>query len=240
MFGELKSKLDNILLNTYMDKPKFKGNLKSILNTLNENKKLKEYYLLYSQIENKKFDNSESAIEFLEETVSVLKNSKKRLPKSSFNKVIKNNKNYLTEYYNPIYNKLDKLIFNEGVSDIEERVKFKKQLVTHMTKKQTIVSESVNPSILANISTSKYNEKYNSLTESEKKTLHEINSMDSKTFHKNYSKLVVETNQKLEKMINESSDEEMKNKLIQTKNKITKTERNKVSFFKLRELNNNL
>ena len=64
-FGKIKQDINNILFESYSDKDKFKRLFKEFYNILKNNKTIKEYYITYSNIENKKFDDVSDATSYL-------------------------------------------------------------------------------------------------------------------------------------------------------------------------------
>ena len=52
-FGKIKQQINNILFESYSNKDKFKTLFKEFYNILKRNKTIKEYYIVYSNIENK-------------------------------------------------------------------------------------------------------------------------------------------------------------------------------------------
>ena len=57
-FAKYKQNIDSILENSYEDKDKFKKNLSVIMGTMKFSKQLREFFVLYNEIESKKFDNT--------------------------------------------------------------------------------------------------------------------------------------------------------------------------------------
>ena len=57
MFGKSKNKIDSILVNTFSEKPKFKKAFHTLMESLKDNPTNREFFVLYSQIENKSFNS---------------------------------------------------------------------------------------------------------------------------------------------------------------------------------------
>ena len=171
MFGKYKNSITNTLVNNYSKKENFKKSFNSVMSPLKENKIAREFFVLYGEIENKKFEDKTLAEAYLDEVIKTLKNKKSnlRIPETN---------NNISE--NVIYSKLDSLIFNESVKAIETNINNKRDLLEHLTKKEksTQVNKTVATSILSNILTRKFNEKYSSLSEEDKSKLKNLLSLD--------------------------------------------------------------
>ena len=57
MFGKTKNRIDSILVNTFSQKSKFKKAFHTLMESLKDNSTNREFFVLYSQIENKSFDS---------------------------------------------------------------------------------------------------------------------------------------------------------------------------------------
>jgi hypothetical protein len=77
MFGKTKNKIDSILVNTFYDKPKFKKAFHTIMESLKNNQTNREFFVLYSQIENKTCESLKDAEEYLNECIKTIKYKKK-------------------------------------------------------------------------------------------------------------------------------------------------------------------
>ena len=73
MFGKTKNRIDSILVNTFSQKPKFKKAFHNLMESLKDNSTDREFFVLYSQIENKTFDKVKDAEEYLNESIKTLK-----------------------------------------------------------------------------------------------------------------------------------------------------------------------
>ena len=79
MFGIVKNKLDSILVESFNDKVKFKKIFHESMTALKTNKTSREFFVVYSQLENKKISDPNKAEDYLNETISFLKENKKNL-----------------------------------------------------------------------------------------------------------------------------------------------------------------
>ena len=79
MFGKYKHSITNTLVENYANKENFKKSFKGVMSPLKENKTAREFFVLYGEIENKRFDDKKLAESYLDEVISVLKSKKKNL-----------------------------------------------------------------------------------------------------------------------------------------------------------------
>ena len=242
MFGKTKNRIDSILVNTFSQKPKFKKAFHNLMESLKDNSTNREFFVLYSQIENKTFDKVKDAEEYLNESIKTLKSKKSKINLKPINTSIKKYKDYVGNKTNTLYESIDTLVFNENVLDIEKRIEAKKVLLKKLqTKKPKFVTENkVSTSLLINLSTKNFNKKYDTLTENDKIKFKTLMNKDINRLENEIDTLVEEVSGKLDKLMSESTDKTLLDKLQQTKEKILETKKNKVSFYKIKELNKTL
>lgn len=239
MFGKTKNKIDSILVNTFYDKPKFKKAFHTIMESLKNNQTNREFFVLYSQIENKTCESLKDAEEYLNECIKTLKSKKNKVNLTNVKNSINQYKTYIGEGVNKLYDNIDVLVFSESVLSIEKRVEAKKELLKNLQlKKNKFISEAKVPtSLLINLSTKNFNKKYKNLTEDEKLQLKSLLSKNTEEFKTEFKGLVEEVSTKLDKLISETKDSKLLDKLKHTKQKVCETVMDKVSYQKIKELN---
>lgn len=239
MFGKTKNKIDSILVNTFSEKPKFKKAFNTLMESLRDNHTNREFFVMYSQIENKNCDSLNEAEEFLNEAIKTLKSKKNKINLSNVKNSIQKYKSYVGGKTNELYEHIDTLVFNESILGIEKRIEAKKSLLKKLqNKKNKVFSENLVPtSLLINLSSKNFNKKYESLSESEKKKFKTLLNKDKKELKEDFENLVEEVSNKLEKLISETKDNKLLGKLKETKQKIQESGVDKVSYFKIKELN---
>jgi hypothetical protein len=161
-FGKIKQDINNILFESYSDKDKFKRLFKEFYNILKNNKTIKEYYVTYSNIENKKFDDVSDATTYLNESIDYLKSLENDFSIThDFILKYKSDKVYVKE---TLLENIDILIRDTKSNLIEGRMNAKKYLVSHLLTQKS-VSENVVEGILpikvyTNLIAKKFNNKY--------------------------------------------------------------------------------
>jgi len=112
-------------------------------------------------------------------------------------------------------------------------------LIAHLSRIPPIqLKDSKVPnSLLINIATKKFNEKFNGLSSGDKKKFQNLYSQDESSLSEEYKKNINETLNKLDKLIGDTSDNDLIIKLKETKHKINEGTFSKNSLLKIKELN---
>jgi hypothetical protein len=241
-FGVIKTKLLNKLTESYSNENK--SEIKSILKEIKENKDFKEMYLFYEEIENKHISDKETAKLYVEGLSTILIQSKENLNVfcESLNKKLDN-----TEVVtNDIYDALDTLTESDKLSNIEKKVIAKKKLVDHLISKKE-VNESKDSTLVPNetllnaVLANNFNVLYsNTLSESQKEELKNILSIPYDELLTKTSELKESVLSKVDTLLIESNDNELKNKLDSVKKEVNGMSPSKYNYYRLTELKNGL
>jgi hypothetical protein len=244
-FGIIKTKMLNKLTESYANENK--SEIKSILKEIKENKEFKEMYLFYEEIENKYFDDKETAKLYVEGL-----NTYFGQPMGNWNDLnvfcesLHNKLGDIEIETNELYESLDMLSEKDSLSNIEKKVIAKKKLVEHLTTKKEITKSKEtslvpNETLLNAVLASNFNVLYsNTLSESQKEELKNILSIS-------YDDLITKSNElsesilsKVDSLLIESSDNELKIKLDNVKKEVSGMSPSKYNYYRLTELKNGL
>ena len=239
-FAKYKQNIDSILENSYEDKDKFKKNLSVIMGAMKFSQSLREFFVLYNEIESKKFENTNSSRDYITEAIKHLKENKSGLNDvvNLLDKVIENRKELCVESTNIIYHNIDTMVFGGGVLNLEETIKSRNFLTESMVgeNKKAIVMEA-DSKILSQVISKKYQEEYGtSLNESERSILKNTLVMTEDTLNAEYDNVKGIALNTLNNMINESKDETLSAKLTEVKNEILTLKKSKSSYIRVRGL----
>lgn len=240
-FGELKTKIVTKLTESYTT-----GNMsefKDIFNAVKKNKDFRDLYLFYEEMENKTLSSKESAKQYIEEMVTLLK------PKfDSINGIGKHLKNKVKDVEiseNEIYSAIDQLLENETLFNIDKKIDARNKLVEHLVSVKEQIDEdvpnsTVNESILNAVLVGNFNAFYNkTLTESDKTELNKILTLNDEQLKIEFTELKESLETKIGRLITEdTASTELKEKLVETKKELTKMKPTKLNFYKLKELKN--
>jgi len=231
MFGKYKQAIFNTLANSYSNKKLFKESFNKTMDSLKDDKVLREFFVAYGNIEGKSFTDNARAEKYLNEIVSVLKDKKSQL-----------NYNNLEESTNNVYKNLDTLIFKSNVGNIDNVIDAKESLIEHMTRevKDSTIDKAVSSTIFNHIATKKYNEKYSTLSEEDRTKLKQFLSMNESEIKEYTNNLKGETLAKLNTIKEDTDKTDMKEKIQSVMEGVTKSGSDLISIVKMENLNKSL
>ena len=224
-FGQIKTYVDNQLVESYSDKKNFKKFLVGFKQDILENKNIAKLYSLYEELSTPQGLSECDAIEFVNEGIDLIQklNENISLPNQKFGTT--NN-----------YKIIDSLVYNS--TSIKERVENKKELVKVLTQDKTITRESVNIPIssMVKIANQTIKNFIQTLDETSKKELESIISEDTKSLKIKFNSLKEDAAIKLNALIEKESNQETKSKISETIVKIQNEKFDQLSYFKLKKL----
>lgn len=226
-FGKVKTLIENRLIETYQNQDDFKKLLREFKHNILENKNLSKIYSLYDQLSTPQGLSESDAKEFIIEGISLIQNllSKIKLPTT------------ITEIKDNSYEDIDTLVYNSKIN-LKERVEAKKNIVGILTSNKTSVKESINLPIksMVSIANQTLNNFLTSMNESARKEFMNLISEDSKTLETKYESLKEKTLSKLNSILENEEEFELKTKLAETIDRIKKEKFDQVNFLKLKSL----
>lgn len=241
-FGVIKTKLLSKLTESYANENK--SEIKNILKEIKENKDFKEMYLFYEEIESKHISDKETAKLYVEGLSTMLIHSKENLDMfcESLDKKLGN----VEVTTNELYESLDTLTEKDRLNNIEKKVIAKKKLVDHLTTKREI-SESKDSTLVPNetllnaVLANNFNVLYtNTLSESQKEELKSILSIPYEELVSKTTELKESVLTKVDSLLIESNDVELKSKLDNVKKEVSDMLPSKYNYYRLTELKNGL
>jgi hypothetical protein len=226
-FGNIKDTFKNIVVESVLRKDKEgKKVFSKFLKTLKENKTLSDQYLIYKNLQTKKFDDGGQAREYIKENITLLRNlNEGHIQKGNdyFLKLLKGVK--IIKENDSFYNDITYLTKTKKTpSNIDKRNTSTDNIVRLMLEKEdvVVVKESLElpPSIITKLAVDKFNNRYSNISESEKeiiKTILNGNDEDKLNTFVKLKKGCIET---IDKKLDESSDIDLKDKLLRVKDKL--------------------
>jgi hypothetical protein len=225
-FGKIKNKFNELMVEGIVSNKEENKNLfKHYVKTIKENEILKTQFLVYDNIENKIEENELKANLFLQENIALLqKFSKKDIMEAYFklaDPIIFETES--TDDNIVLHENITKLIFTKKTAkNIDTIVEATAYIINHMkNKKEKNVNESFDlpNSMLSTIMVDKYNEKYASLSETEKKVLKVLIDSDDTKKEEVYTGVVRECIDMINVKLTDS-DLETKDRLLRVKDKL--------------------
>jgi hypothetical protein len=238
-FGILKSKIENVLLESYK-KNTFKDELKTFKKLVIENKNVAKIFYLYDELSSPKGLNESYVNEFINESVKLYEKSISKITKSELKELNEWVKNSTVENS---YSKIDDL-FTSDVLTIESRIKSKK-LISETLRKLPITTTTTKSielplSTMVSVANKTIKNYIDGLNESDKKELINLLSEDDSTLTEKYNTLKENVVEKLNNMKESSDDNSVKSRIDETLSKVLSEKFDKLSYFKLKGLNENL
>lgn len=236
-FGLIKSKIEKCLTNSYLNES-FKKDIFIFNELVLKNKTLKEMYYLYDELSSNKGYSEEFAIEFITESVNVLKEKSKKLDRSSANELNLWLSEIVTEN---IYEDIDNLVYTNNLQ-VENKIQSRKRITESLKKVNENFTDIVKLPVskiveVANTTLENY---LNTISESERKEVKKIISEDNDKLLVKYEVLKESTLDKLNDLKSTSEDVDVASRIDQTINKLNNETYNRVNYYKLKELFTNL
>jgi len=250
-FGLIKSVYNNILSEGITSKDDSKKKVfKEYVNNVKKNDILKNQFLVYTNIENKVQTDIAKATLFVKENIDIFsKYSKKEILEAN-SSIIKDIlfEQEIVDDRTDLYENISVLIFtNKTPENIDKIVEATSNVVDYIiNNKIKVINEiyELPNSMLSTMMVDKYNEKYSSLDESEKKMLKVLIESTDEEKQKLYTETLRECIDMIDGKLN-TDDLNIKDKLLKVKDKLLndKKEINEdfnTNISKLFELRNNL
>lgn len=236
-FGILKSKIENVLLESYKHGT-FKEELKTFDKLVLKNKSISKLFYLYDDLTSSKGLNESIVDEYINESTKLFENTINKLTESDFNKISTWVKNDKTDNK---YEMVDSL-FSTGILTIESRIKSKKLISESLTKQPLKEEEVINVPIssmisMANSTISKF---VDNLNESEKKEFNRLLSVDDSELNPKYTTIKESVVDKLNTMYNQNHDHSTRKAINETIEKLSTEKYDKLNYYKLKSLYENL
>lgn len=236
-FGIIKSKIEKVLLESYANNT-FKDEIKTFNYLVLDNKNLSKLYYLYDELNSNKGLNESVAKDYINESIKIYENTLNKITESDLRKL----NIWLSDVKcNNIYEHVDN-VFNLDVLNIESNINAKKVVVESLKKTPVKKQEPVNIPIstmvkVANKTITNYVE---NLNESEKQELTKLLKEDDKELKQKFQFLKESLLTKLENMKSSESDVTIQSRINETLTKVSSEKYDKLTYFKLKNLNENL
>lgn len=238
-FGILKSKIEETLLESYKTKT-FKEEFKNFKKYVLENKNVSKLFYLYDGLTTNKGLSKDIVDSYINECITIYENTINKIDTKSLSGLNKwvsntNSKN--------IYEDIDTL-FSNNVLNITSKIEVRKTISENLQKEVVVVESTFAGNVpfksMVNIVNSTAKKYIESLNESDKKELMSILTEDEKVLEEKFETLKSEAIGKLNSVIIEEVDVEVKNKVKETMTKLTSESFTKLGYYKLTKLNENL
>lgn len=236
-FGILKSKIEALLSESYVNNT-FKKEIGLFKKNVLNNKNISKLYYLYDDLNsNKGLDNS-IVESYVNESISIFNSTSKKIKSEDLTKL----KNWVkgVEVDNK-YSHIDNL-FSDNILTIESKIKSKNLIFETLKTKPKVTTDTPKVPIksiisIANKTITNY---VNNLSESDKKELVDLLSQDDNVLKENFEPLKSSVISKLTSLKRDNTDYETGKRINETIEKVKLEKYDKLTYFKLKGLNDNI
>mgnify|MGYP000999598810 CR=1 FL=1 len=236
-FGILKSKIENVLLESYANDT-FKDEIKNFKKLVLENKNVSKLFYLYDELNSPKSLSESYAREYINECIKMYENTINKVKPSDLDKI----KSWVgNKQVENLYENIDTL-FSTDVLTIESKIKSRNIIVESLKKlpvKETTGIE-LPLSTMVSVANKTIKSYIETLNESEREELKKLLSEDDSKLSSEFEVIKEDVVSKLTEMKNASTDTTMQNRIDETLTKVLSEKYDKLTYFKLKGLKENL
>lgn len=229
-FGQIKSPIEKSLVESYKNPTDFKKTLREFKHNILENKSFSKLYSIYDDLYKPQGLSREDAELFLNEGIEIVRHliQKTQLPSGVG----------ITEN---VYSDLDNLVYFRNV-DLSERMKSRKNILETLMKKNNTVTESVKIPIksMVNIANQTIQSYLENLDESTKVEVFHLMATSKEDLEKEFQDIKESTIGKLTTLSESESEQEMRNKLNETIEKIKNEKFDQMNYIRLKQLKDSI
>jgi hypothetical protein len=226
-----------VLLESYKNDT-FKEEFKKFKKLVLENKKIRKLFYLYDDLSSNKGLAESIVDDYVNECITIYENTINKIQESDITPLklwVKNSK--VVNQYNNIDN-----LFSRDILTIESRITSKK-LISETIKKLPIKKTDtvqIPLTSMVNIANKTISNFIESLSESDKKELTKFLSEDDVTLNQKFDNVKESVVNKLTEMKNNNKDKSTQIRIDETLDKVISEKYDKLTYFKLKSLNENL
>lgn len=236
-FGILKSKIENVLLESYTNDT-FKDEIKNFKKLVLENKNISKLFYLYDELNSPKSLTESFAREYINESIKMYENTVNKIKQSDLNKI----KSWVGDKkVNNLYENIDTL-FSSDVLTIDSKIKCRNQIVESLKKipQQKTKGVELPLSTMVSVANKTIKTYIDNLNESDKKELMKLLSEDDEKLNTDFEGLKKDIVVKLNEMKENNTDTTMLTRIDETLSKVISEKYDKLTYFKLKGLKESL
>jgi hypothetical protein len=230
-FGQIKSTIENSLIESYQNEKDFKKSLKEFKHNVLSNKTMSKIYSLYDQLSTPQNLSESDAKDFLEEGINLIQ------------KLLLNIKlpSTLIENVENKYSHIDSIVYLNKL-DLHERINSKKSIIKLLTSNVGTLKESINIPLKSMVSIANQTLKnyIDTLDENSKKEFFLIISEDTASLEIKFETIRESAVSKLQTILEKEEEFEMKTKLSETIDRIKNEKFDQMNFLKIKNLEESL
>jgi len=236
-FGLIKTKIEKLLTESYK-KNNFKNEIKIFKLLVLENKKFSKLFQIYNELDKNKGMDESMANDFINECTKIYENCINKVTKKEIALLEHWTKDIRTNNH---YEKIDNM-FSNDITILERKISSRTVIKESLKKKPVVNNKEIVKlplSTMINVANKTISSFVEKLDESQKNELKNLLTTPETELKSNFDFIKNEVLSKLNSL-KESVDDEIKNKINETIEKVSSEECNVLTFVKLKDLKENL
>jgi len=237
-FGVLKSKIEKCLIESY-NKNTLKDNIFIFNELVKKNKNISKIYYLYDELSSNKGLSESVANDFINESITIYENALNKINKKDIQEISLwlNNVNTKNEY-----EKIDDL-FSSNVVMLENKIQSRKLIIESLKSNKSVSNNevvSVPLESMVKVANDTIDNYLSNISESEKKEIINLLKEDNDKLEIKFDFIKENTIKRLENILSSDSDPETVGTIKETIEKVKNESFDKISYIKLKNLNESL
>ena len=239
-FGQLKSSVETLLTESFVKKSLNKE-LKNFKKLVLENKNITKLFFLYDELNSKKGLKKDIVDDYINECIKIYENTINKISPKELTKLqlwVESNKINSENKFSQIDN-----LFSSNILTLESKIESRNVIKENLQKTEVKQSKEIINlpiSTMVQMANKTIENHIEGLNESEKKELIQLLSQDDKTLNEEFNKLQESVISKLNTLKESTEDNSIKTKIEETLSKVSQEKYDKLNFFKLKNLSENL
>jgi hypothetical protein len=239
-FGQLKSSVETLLTESFIKKSLNKE-LKNFKKLVLENKNITKLFFLYDELNSKKGLKKDIVDDYINECIKIYENTINKISPKELTKLqlwVESNKINSENKFSQIDN-----LFSSNILTLESKIESRNVIKENLQKTEIKQSKEIINlpiSTMVQMANKTIENHIEGLNESEKKELIQLLSQDDKTLNEEFNKLQESVISKLNTLKESTEDNSIKTKIEETLSKVSQEKYDKLNFFKLKNLSENL
>lgn len=239
-FGQLKSSVETLLTESFIKKSLNKE-LKNFKKLVLENKNITKLFFLYDELNSKKGLKKDIVDDYINECIKIYENTINKISPKELTKIqlwVESNEINSENKFSQIDN-----LFSSNILTLESKIESRNVIKENLQKTEIKQSKEIINlpiSTMVQMANKTIENHIKELNESEKKELIQLLSQDDKTLNEEFNKLQESVISKLNTLKESTEDNSIKTKIEETLSKVSQEKYDKLNFFKLKNLSENL
>lgn len=239
-FGQLKSSVETLLTESFIKKSLNKE-LKNFKKFVLENKNITKLFFLYDELNSKKGLKKDIVDDYINECIKIYENTINKISPKELTKLqlwVESNEINSENKFSQIDN-----LFSSNILTLESKIESRNVIKENLQKTEVKQSKEIINlpiSTMVQMANKTIENHIKELNESEKKELIQLLSQDDKTLNEEFNKLQESVISKLNTLKESTEDNSIKTKIEETLSKVSQEKYDKLNFFKLKNLSENL